>query len=259
MQSESFANQRVELFLSCRKLENMSKGDPIIRCYTEKAGRYTLSSETEVVKSNLNPNFAKSIILDYFFEQKQRLKFEVLDCHGPDKFEPVGEVLTSLNELVGAKNQTSILDITNNTKQQKVGKLIIQCEQVQECNEHLILQLSAENLPKTTSMLPGFLPAFKIAFLGYTSPFLRLYRSREDGTWVLVYQTFTIQKNQSPTWDEFTISVQKLANGDYYRPIKLECVADSGNEYIVLGEMVFNVQDLIVDKKREFKLKSDKY
>ena len=37
---------------------------------------------TETIQDNLNPEFAKKLIIDYFFEEAQRLKFEVyVACH----------------------------------------------------------------------------------------------------------------------------------------------------------------------------------
>jgi copine 5/8/9 len=32
---------------------------------------------TEVVKNNLNPEFVRKFIMDYYFEESQKLKFEV--------------------------------------------------------------------------------------------------------------------------------------------------------------------------------------
>lgn len=46
--------------------------------------RHVLSQldRTEVIKSNLNPVFAKVFSLDYYFEEVQKLRFEVYDIHG---------------------------------------------------------------------------------------------------------------------------------------------------------------------------------
>lgn len=38
---------------------------------------------TEVVRSSLNPVFSKVFTVDYYFEEVQRLRFEVYDTHGP--------------------------------------------------------------------------------------------------------------------------------------------------------------------------------
>lgn len=37
---------------------------------------------TEVIKSNLHPVFGKVFCLDYYFEEVQKLRFEVYDIHG---------------------------------------------------------------------------------------------------------------------------------------------------------------------------------
>ena len=37
---------------------------------------------SEVIKSNLNPVFAKIFMVDYYFEEVQKLRFEVYDSHG---------------------------------------------------------------------------------------------------------------------------------------------------------------------------------
>lgn len=37
---------------------------------------------SEVIKSNLNPVFAKIFTVDYYFEEVQKLRFEVYDSHG---------------------------------------------------------------------------------------------------------------------------------------------------------------------------------
>lgn len=37
---------------------------------------------SEVIRSNLNPVFAKIFTVDYYFEEVQKLRFEVYDSHG---------------------------------------------------------------------------------------------------------------------------------------------------------------------------------
>lgn len=42
----------------------------------------TQVDRSEVIKSNLNPVFAKIFTVDYYFEEVQKLRFEVYDSHG---------------------------------------------------------------------------------------------------------------------------------------------------------------------------------
>lgn len=48
----------------------------LIQCVPSQLDR------TEVIKSNLHPVFAKVFSWDYYFEEVQKLRFEVYDIHG---------------------------------------------------------------------------------------------------------------------------------------------------------------------------------
>lgn len=79
---------------------------------------------TETVSNNLNPTFSRSFTIDYIFESKQDIMFEVLDDDGGND-DHIGTVATTVGALMGSKNQTSILEIHSKGKSQ--GKLIVRC------------------------------------------------------------------------------------------------------------------------------------
>lgn len=65
--------QKVELYFSCRNLVNldyMSKSDPTIKIYecNSKSDNWYIKDKTETIKDNLNPDFVKSVKVDYIFE-----------------------------------------------------------------------------------------------------------------------------------------------------------------------------------------------
>ena len=73
--------EKIEIFLSGRKLKNLdtfSKSDPYVKVTLIVQGAVRELGKTEVLKNNLNPDFAKTFIIDYIFEVKQNLKFEVI-------------------------------------------------------------------------------------------------------------------------------------------------------------------------------------
>merc|ERR1711862_234646 len=73
---------KVELFFGCRKLADMDTitvSDPLIKFYELKGGVWICLGETEQIDNNLNPNFAKSFVVDFIFETKQLFKCEVND------------------------------------------------------------------------------------------------------------------------------------------------------------------------------------
>ena len=60
-------------------MDTFTKSDPQIRLYQKTRQGYTLVDKTEIIWDDLNPDFAKSFILDYIFEVQQTFKVEVVD------------------------------------------------------------------------------------------------------------------------------------------------------------------------------------
>jgi Ca2+-dependent lipid-binding protein len=108
--------EQVELFFSCRKLldlDTMSKSDPQVRLYYKTKVGWKLTGKTEIIKDNLNPNFVKSICLDYIFEIQQFFKVHVVDVDdfkNDSNFDSIGEAEFELGELMGSKNNMLILN-----------------------------------------------------------------------------------------------------------------------------------------------------
>jgi hypothetical protein len=61
-----------------------------------------------MVKDNLNPNFVKTLDVNFIFEIKQLLKFDVIDVddekENSNDFDIIGSCETSVGELFGALN-----------------------------------------------------------------------------------------------------------------------------------------------------------
>ena len=122
--SASQPKEAIELFFSCRSLKNMDYGsvsDSIVHILIQGSGGWVKIGETEVKKDSLNPDFAKSLIMDYYFEKVQNLRFEVFD-QDPEKLEFIGECTTTLSKIAGARNQTFLGELKNN-KGHKTGHI----------------------------------------------------------------------------------------------------------------------------------------
>lgn len=125
-------SSELELFLSARGLKDMdifSKSDPYVRVLCKRANNpnWVLFGRTETVDNNLNPNFQKSFVMNYVFEARQDLRFEVMD--EDDKTNSanddyIGWAETTLGACAGAKEQTSILNLVGKNGA-PVGKLIV--------------------------------------------------------------------------------------------------------------------------------------
>ncbi|TKS77533.1 Copine-5 [Collichthys lucidus] len=80
--SGSIPATKVEITVSCRNLldrDTFSKSDPLVVLYTQgvESKQWREFGRTEVIDNTLNPDFVRKYILDYFFEEKQNLRFDV--------------------------------------------------------------------------------------------------------------------------------------------------------------------------------------
>lgn len=122
--------QKIELFLNARGLGDLdffSKSDPYVKVFFKRHPNENMMSlgRTETIMNDLNPNFTKSFVVDYIFETRQELRFEVYDEDDKKNDDLIGIVDATLGALAGAKNQTSILTLLNKGKD--MGKLIVRC------------------------------------------------------------------------------------------------------------------------------------
>ena len=59
--------------------------------------------QTEQIKDDLNPDFKTRFNVNYFFEKRQRLKFQMIDWDGDGEFDTIGSIETTLGQIMGQK------------------------------------------------------------------------------------------------------------------------------------------------------------
>jgi len=239
---------KVELYISCRSLINMdtfSKSDPFTVVYMRdnSSSAWVEILRTETIDDNLNPDFTKQVLLDYHFEKIQELKFDVYDSDSNSRdlssHDFIGSVSTNLARIMGSSGASfsSPLHLPNNP--QVRGKIIIRGEEVHANQDILSFKLSARNLDRKDWF--GW---------GRSDPFVSFFRSREDGTFVKVWESEHIMKDLNPMWKSATVSVQVLCNGDIDRPLKIQ-VSDwnSNGSHDLIGEVISSVRALQPNKE----------
>ncbi|XP_027524963.1 copine-8-like [Corapipo altera] len=89
---------RVEITVSCRQLldrDTFSKSDPLCVLYTQRPGSHQWREfgRTEVIDNSLNPDFLRKFVLDFCFEERQNLRFDLydVDSKSPDLSKHVSE------------------------------------------------------------------------------------------------------------------------------------------------------------------------
>jgi Ca2+-dependent lipid-binding protein len=114
-------------------LDTFSKSDPEVHVYLKdsKAKGYSFVGKTEMIKNNLNPDFTRNFILDFYFEKEQWLKFEVYDVDGKDA-EHIGNYETTISRIMSSQRQTLIADLNLPSEQSRKsrGKIIMRADSV---------------------------------------------------------------------------------------------------------------------------------
>ena len=126
---------KLQIHLSCTKLKDkdyLSKSDPMVIVFVEVLkGDQRIWKEydrTECIKNNLNPIFIKSIVIEYYFEVYQRLKFEVYDKDSSSDVlhhhDFLGSLEISLGSIVGAPGAAVTKNLYDKNKEKLELSLI---------------------------------------------------------------------------------------------------------------------------------------
>ncbi|CAK94291.1 unnamed protein product (macronuclear) [Paramecium tetraurelia] len=244
--TDSQIQQKLELFISCRGLANMdlfSKSDPFVILQIQQNHNWFDFGKTEIINDNLNPNFTKTFIIDYFFECQQPLKFIVNDDDGDGKFDFIGSAETTLGCIAGSRDQMLIVDLKRGSK--TTGSLIIKAEQVRSLNKKLSMQIIGDQFPNRSCI-----PWLSLC------PFFRIYRQSQDANQnLLIYQSEHVKFCLDPKWRRLDITLQKLCNGNLDKQLKLEVwdYFTTGNPDLI-GHTQFRVNEIIEKKKYQKQL-----
>lgn len=243
--SAAVPTSTVELSVSCKNLRNLdtfSKSDPLCALFMEEFGGkgWAEVGRTEMIVNNLNPEFAKKFVMTFFFEERQKLRFEVYDI---DSTSPVlanhdflGRFESTLGEIVSLGTVSKPLIGSGGN----YGTITVSCEELASCREEVTFQFTGKKLDKKTYFL----------FWGSSNPFLSISRANENSTFTVVHRTEQIFNNVNPCWKPFTIPVSTLCNGDYERVIKIDCHDyQSNGSHKTIGEFTTTLRQLTKESR----------
>uniref|UniRef100_UPI0037E7C37A copine-9-like isoform X2 n=1 Tax=Semicossyphus pulcher TaxID=241346 RepID=UPI0037E7C37A len=209
---------KIEVTVSCRSLldvDTFSKSDPVVVLYLQGVGtkEWREFGRTEVIDNTRNPDFVRKFVLDFFFEEKQNLRFDVYNvdsrsCNISKHKDFLGQTFCTLGEIIGSTGGR-LEKTLSGIPGKKCGVIIFTAEELSNCRDIATMQLCANKLDKKD-------------FFGKSDPFLVFYRSNEDGTFTICHKTEVIKNTLNPVWQSFTIPVRALCNGDYDRTVKVD-------------------------------------
>ncbi|KAH0619022.1 hypothetical protein JD844_018625 [Phrynosoma platyrhinos] len=173
---------KVELSISCDNLIDKdvgSKSDPLCVLLQDVGGdQWTELDRTERVKNCQNPQFSKKLLIDYYFEKVQKLKFGVYDIDNKtydlNDDDYLGGAECTLGQIVSSKTFTQPLMLKKGKPAGK-GTITISAEEIKDTRV-ISMDVEARNLDKKD-------------FLGKSDPFLEFYKQSDSGKWQLVYRS----------------------------------------------------------------------
>nr|XP_027323153.1 copine-9 isoform X4 [Anas platyrhynchos] len=237
----SVPGTKVELTVSCRNLLDMdtfSKSDPVVVLFVQGAGssEWKEFGRTEVIDNTLNPDFVRKFVLDYYFEEKQNLRFDVYNvdsksCSIYKQKDFLGQAFVALGEVIGSQRGRLERALTG-VPGKRCGTILLLAEELSNCRDIVTMQLCANKLDKKD-------------FFGKSDPFLVFYRSNEDGTFTICHKTEVVKNTLNPVWQPFTIPVRALCNGDYDRTVKIDVYDwDRDGSHDFIGEFATSYREL---------------
>ncbi|RHZ58585.1 hypothetical protein Glove_372g61 [Diversispora epigaea] len=242
------AHSQVELKIHCSELAKRD-AQVFLLIKDQRTQNLTTTSSTEVIKDDTNPHFVKSILVDYYFEELQELRFIVVHVNKPNQEdwrqqELIGRFEYDLGSLMGAqgrKIQGNLYDPNNPIK--KCGYIKILADELVQSKRIVRLQLQA-NLMRAKGCFEKSKKKPDLYF--------RISRANEDNTFSSVYESNSIV-SEDPFWPEFEILENTLCNGDKHRAFLIEVKNKRKSSHLILGRCTLSLNELLSNKKT-FKL-----
>lgn len=220
---------KVELSVSCNNLldrDVSSKSDPLCVLLMNSTGQNWFEVDrTERIMNCLAPKFCKRFKVDYHFEIVQKLIFAIYDIDnqtiGLDDDDFLGQFECTLGQIVSSRTITRPL-VLKNGKPAGKGTITIDAEEIKD-NRAVLFEVEARKLDNKD-------------LFSKSDPYLEFYRQTPDGRWQLAHRTEVIKNNLNPVWRPFKIPLQSLCDGDFDKPIKVECYDyDSDGSHDLIG------------------------
>ncbi|XP_072532603.1 copine-4 [Salminus brasiliensis] len=220
---------KVELRVACKGISDrdaLSKPDPCVVLKMQSHGQWFEVDRTEVIRSSISPVFSKVFTVDYYFEEVQRLRFELHDIssnhNGLKEADFLGAMECTLGQIVSQRKLSKALLKQGNTSGK--SSITVTAEELSGNHDYVELAFSAKKLDDKD-------------FFSKSDPFLEIFRVNDDGTGSLVHRTETIMNNLNPVWKSFKVSQNTLCSGDQERELK--CTVwdwDSNGKHDFIGE-----------------------
>uniref|UniRef100_A0A914UXR8 Copine-3 n=1 Tax=Plectus sambesii TaxID=2011161 RepID=A0A914UXR8_9BILA len=224
----------VDISVSCTNLKDrdaLSKSDPVCVLLMKEfnSDKYKEIGRTERIENTLDPVFATKFRVNYFFEESQKLKFEIYDMDSPQKelsnHDFLGRVEVTLGQVVGTSGgmRTALSADQSTRKGGSCGAIHITAEEIASNKDVVLIHWRANKLDKKD-------------LIGKSDPYFEVYRVNDDRSRLLLHRSEVVENNLNPIWKPFTVPLQQLIAGNENRFIEIECYdSDENGDHDLIG------------------------
>ncbi|CAG8555240.1 3599_t:CDS:10 [Acaulospora colombiana] len=240
MKDSSYAHAQVELKISCAELSNLdylSKTDPQVVLLTKdsKTQRWCHPPHaTEVIKNNKNPNFVKSIVVNYSFEELQQYRFLVVNVNNHKSTDWGAQEFIGRFDLGSRGSKVKGKLFSPKHPEKKRGFIIITAKELSNSKREARLQFQSYNVGEKGRF-----------FEAKPKLFFVLSRINEDKTISPVYESTDVA-SMNPLWPAFTIKEATLCNGDPDRKIIFQVKQRKRNG----GQHSFTLREIMTGNRK---------
>lgn len=246
----TYDREKVELRVSLRELWNrdvFSKTDAkVIVSTKDESGKWVKLGQTEEVPNSLNPDFKQVFVMEFIFERKQFVRFDVEDVDMKLANDYIGYVELQLGAMVGAVGGISKHQLKNDRLPgKKCGFLIVSAQKVPESHEFLQFSFHGYDLKA-----PG-------CFGGKLWPFYRIYQEipqhKENSMNKRMVADADYKRDvKNPVWEKFDMSLGQLCQNDKNKVLIFEMLNYSPYEgkHKLIGQFKTTVNDIINGKTK---------
>eukprot|EP00898_Chlorokybus_atmophyticus_P004990 jgi/Chlat1/5492/Chrsp36S05464 len=191
----------------------------VVSMMSSNGTAWTEVGRTEVVSNSHHPSFVKQIRVLYSFEELQPVRIQIFDVDTRFDHKNTKELELSRQDFLG-EAQFLLSEVT------------VRAEEIANTNALITLTMRGQNLDKKDTF-------------GKSDPYLRVWRTREDGSRLTVYKTEVKHNTLAPVWAPVQITLQQLCNADPDRPLILEVLDwDRAGRHDLIGEAQASFNDM---------------
>ncbi|GFO14211.1 copine iv [Plakobranchus ocellatus] len=239
----------VDLKISCTNLPRSHSSSNLQFCavfYVHQwKDQYKEFARTELATGTSDPQFIKTIHVDYQFEAVQHIRVRIYEEDSSSSAEYLedgdflGQIECFLGQIVFNSFVSKPLSSRSGETLSDSFVTIRVQEQAQGC-DYACMKFAAKKLENKD-------------FLSKSDPFLEICRKRKNDRWQIIYRSPYVKDDLSPKWPPFVLPVRSIFGPDKTSPAKIRVYDwESNEEHELIGEAICNFEDFTMAQDSEF-------